>query len=237
MVKQAQVTHLQVEGIPIELRRKNIRSFRISVHPPKGEVKVSAPFWMSEARILEAVLERHDWMVQARKRWEGVRFLPVIQIQEGETLTYRNETLTLRVFEGNSTRSTVHQVGKELHLRVSSNSSQLARQKVLDRWYRDQLLSLLPEVMDPWKQKLGVEVGAVQIKKMKSRWGSCHPKSKKITLNLELMRCDPKALEYVVLHELAHLIEPSHNARFKAILDEQLPEWRDIQKSLPLHLY
>ena len=235
MGKKVEVTQIQIEGISIELRRKKIRSFRISVHSPGGEVRVSAPLWMSDSRILNAILERKDWIIESRKRWEGVAVLLPIEIKDGHLLHFRGEDLTLKVFENAQARSTLQRIGNELHLRAGIASSQVSRQKMVERWYRDQLQSLLPEVLTRWQQKLGVQAGSIQIKKMKSRWGSCHPKSKKITLNVELMRCAPRALDYVVLHELAHLIEPSHNSRFKAILDEHLPGWREIQKALPMN--
>jgi hypothetical protein len=236
MNKGRQVTELQVEGIHVELRQKRIRSLRISVHPPEGEVRVSAPFWMSESRILSAILEKKDWILEAKKRWAGVFVLPKIQALDGEVLQLQEESLVLRVHERESARSSLQRIGNELHLSVSKGSSQLSRQKRIELWYRNQFESLLPEILEFWSQKLGVEYQTFQIKKMKSRWGSCHTKSKKITLNLELMRCKSIALHYVVLHELAHLIEPSHNARFKGILDQHLPDWREIQKSLPVHL-
>jgi predicted metal-dependent hydrolase len=119
-----------------------------------------------------------------------------------------------------------------LELRVRPGADAAQRERVLQRWYRRQLSESIPPLLAKWQPRLGVQLSFCGIKKMKSKWGSCHRPSRRIWLNLELVKRSAASLEYIVVHELAHLIEPNHGARFKAILDEHLPDWRQRRKTL-----
>ena len=124
-----------------------------------------------------------------------------------------------------------------IELYVPEGLSKEQRDSHLSKWYREQLKSVLPNMIEKWSKQLGVEVNEWAIKKMKTRWGSCNPRAKRVWIGLELAKHSVHCIEYVVVHELAHLLEPSHNERFKKIMTEAIPKWkllREEMKKIPL---
>ncbi len=117
-----------------------------------------------------------------------------------------------------------------LQIRPGSNEAQ--RETLLDSWYREQIRAKLPVLLGKWQPQLGVNVRRILIQRMKTRWGGCNPITGIVRLNTELAKKPSHCLEYILIHELVHLIEPTHNTRFLALMDQLLPHWRQIKDEL-----
>ncbi len=144
----------------------------------------------------------------------------------GESHYYLGKRYLLRVIEETGTARIVlrNRSTMELHVQPGANAEQ--REQVLLRWYRRQLRALIPSLLENWSPRLGVEVAEWGIKKMKTKWGACNIDARRIWLNLELAKKPVLCLEYIVVHEMAHLLERHHNDRFIAIMDKVMPQWR-----------
>jgi predicted metal-dependent hydrolase len=222
---------MQIGSLAIELLRKPIKHLNISLLPPDGRVRVSAPTRMTETAIRMAVVKRLPWIHKHQ-----VKFQQQVRESQREMLTGESHYLwgkryRLDVVE----RVGKHQVVVEkerLILSVSPNTSTENRQLVIQNFYRQQLKTQIPTLIDHWLPMIGVSLNAWRIQQMKTRWGSCTIHSKRILLNLELAKKPFVCLEYVLVHELVHLLEASHNARFHALMDHFLPNWKETKAVL-----
>jgi predicted metal-dependent hydrolase len=122
-----------------------------------------------------------------------------------------------------------------IELRMRDGSDATGRSRLLQQWYRAQLKTLIPPLLEKWRARLEVEVADWGVRQMKTRWGSCNTKAHRICLNLELAKLPPRCIEYVLVHELAHLIERGHGERFRAIMDRHVPQWRILRQELNAH--
>ena len=197
-----------------------------TVFPPDGRVRVSAPSRLGDAAVRRAVESRLEWI---RRQQENVRkagFKAPPEPVVGERHYVWGRPYRLHVVEG-STRNRVSFDGSTLMLQARSHARAPERQRALDTWYRTQLEAVLPDLIDHWAHIVGVRVDAWRIRKMTSRWGSCDPDARRICVNLQLAQKLPEHLEYILVHELVHFWEPSHNRHFGRLMDRYLPEWRD----------
>lgn len=217
---------LQIDDLTVEVTRKKIKNVHLRVYPPAGTVRMSMPVRMRVSDARRFLLSREEWI---RHHQQQIRQRPMakeIDLVDGEEHFFRGHGYALRVVEKPAPPAVAH-MGGELLLQVRPDADRAKRVAVLDRWYRQQMQQSLAELVEPWQRRMGVTVTAMKVRKMKTRWGSCTPRTGAIRMNLELIKRPPDCLEYVLVHELAHLLEPSHNRRFQAIMDEFLPDWRE----------
>ena len=225
------VTRIQLEGIPIDVTRKKIKNMHLRVHPPEGAVRISAPTRMAMATIHDFALSKLDW-IRAQQLNISQQPPPVQNdFVDGEHHYFSGKTYVLRVVEKRATPG-VSRHDSELVLQVRPGSDSTSRGAVLDAWYREQLKLVLESLTEYWQQRLGVRVSQIKVRKMKTRWGSCTPGTGAIRMNLELAKKPPQCLEYVLVHELVHLLEPGHSRRFWGLMDEFLPNWRVCREEL-----
>ena len=224
-------TTIEVEGVVIELVRKRIRHIHLRVCPPDGSVRISAPLRMSMAVIREFAGSRVDWIRKHQQKMRERPWMAPLEYVDGERLYVWGRPYLLQVHETKAPAS-VELAGDKLVLNVRPGAGRRKKQAVLDAWYRERLLEALPDLTAKWERATGVTAKRYSVRKMKSRWGSCSPRSRDIRLNTELAKKSPACLEYVLVHELAHVLEASHNHRFKAIMDRFMPNWREIRKEL-----
>jgi len=229
----ARTSHMDVQGIDVEVVRKEVRTLRIGVYPPEGRVRVSAPFGVGDEAIRGSVERRLDWIEKHRERFRSQIREGELDYAEGDLILFRGELCPLHIVSGATRVSVSYRPdSKRLELRLPRDSSREEREKALYSFYRGELKRELPLLIARWEPRLGVKVAEAGIKRMKTRWGTCNPRARRVWINLELAKRPPACLEFVVVHELAHLIEKSHDARFKAVLDAHLPDWRSAQKLL-----
>ncbi len=225
-------THLRVSGLDVEVVRKSIKNLHLGVYPPNGRVRVAAPAHLNDEAIRLAVVTRLAWIRRQQAAFQEQERQSEREMVSGETHYFLGRRYRLDV-EERPTRPKVEIAGpSRLRLTVPPGLGRDEREAVLYRWYRHQLRERLPSLLSKWEPRIGVEVADVRIRRMKTRWGSCTPEAKRIWLNVELAKKPPNCLEYVLVHEMVHLIERRHTDRFRALLDRFLPLWRSLRDEL-----
>jgi len=222
-----------INNIEIELTKKNIKNLHLSVHPPDGRVKISAPQYMDTDTIRLFAISKLSWIRKQQKKFINQERQPEREYVSGESHYFLGQRYLLNVIYTNKRKQGVEIRNKKyIDLYVRENTPKYLRERAMTEWYRRELKKLIPTIIAKWEPIIGVEVNEFGVKKMKTRWGSCNPKAKRIWLNLELVKKSPTCIEYVVVHEMTHLLERKHNERFIAYMDKFLPNWRAIKEEL-----
>jgi hypothetical protein len=219
---------IEIDGISIEISRKPIKNMNLRIYPPDGLVKVSAPLSYSEQFIRQHLQDKSIWIRTQRERIRGRSAQKEELIQTGETLEFKGKNYLLLVEEHNGPLQ-IKIEDQLIYCYTQPNASYLQKKMLLERWYRREMESLVPDLIRHWEAKIGVKVAQWGIKKMKTRWGSCNTRAARIWLNLSLIKKPILCLEYVLVHELVHLLEASHNQRFYRLMTQFMPQWREYQ--------
>jgi hypothetical protein len=224
--------HITVSGIQISIVRKAIKNLHLGVYPPNGRVRVAAPLRVSDDAVRLAVIDKLGWIRRQRARFEAQVRQSEREMVRGESHYFLGRRFRLEVVYDNGTAKGVVPRKSTLELHVQRGTTAEQREWVLLRWYRRELRKLIPPLLEKWQPVLGVQVEWWGIKRMKTKWGSCNAEVRRIWLNLELAKKPALCLEYLVVHELVHLIERHHNDAFIAIMDKHLPQWRLFREEL-----
>lgn len=225
------VTQIELGGITAELTRKKIKNIRLSVNPPEGAVRISAPRRMSLEQIQAFAGSKLGWIEKQQNRLREQERATARDYVSGESHYVWGRPLTLEVAYAKRAPS-LELSPSGLLLTVRPGASAARRQAVVEAWYRAELERAAARLVARWEPVLGVELQRLFVQRMKTRWGTCNPAARTIRLNSELAKRAPEYLEYVVVHELAHFFEPSHGARFKELMDGFLPGWRELRAGL-----
>ncbi|NLY86574.1 MAG: M48 family metallopeptidase [Tissierellia bacterium] len=224
---------LIISDIEIELTKKNIKNLHLSVHPPDGRVRISAPQHMDIDSIRLFAISKLSWIRRQQKKYINQEREPEKEYVSGESHYFLGQRYLLNLIYTNKRKQGVEVRNKKyIDLYVRENTPEYLRERVMTEWYRKELRELIPPLIAKWEPIMGVKVNEFGVKKMKTRWGSCNPEAKRIWLNLELAKKSPACIEYVLVHEMAHLLERSHNEVFVAYMDKFLPNWRAIKAEL-----
>ncbi|WP_054113034.1 M48 family metallopeptidase [Marinagarivorans algicola] len=230
------MSKVEIGAITMQLNRKAIKNLHISVLPPDGRVRVSAPESMTETAIRMAVISRIPWIKKQQSDFAKQPRQSDREMVSGECHYLWGRRYRLNLIE----RSGKHEIKlgrSRLHLYVNPATRLENKALVLSSYYRDALKARIAELLPVWEDKIGVKAADWGVKKMKTKWGSCNTQAKRIWLNLELAKKPPECLEYILVHELVHLLERNHNERFKGYMDKLLPDWRerrDLLNRMPL---
>lgn len=224
-------TQLEMDGLIIEIIRKPIKNMHLRIYPPDGQVKVSAPLRLRLDLIRSQLETKRSWIHAQRARFLTQTLQTPIQLESGEQHHFLGKAYRLLITETNGPQ-TIHLDNEIMHLFIKSNPSLVEKQQVMACWYRQQMREQLPPLIAKWEPIMGVKVDSWGIRAMKTRWGSCNTRAKRISLNLTLIKKNLCCLEYVLVHEMVHLLEASHNKRFYALMDRFLPPWREYQYEL-----
>ena len=217
---------MTVGGIVVEVVPGQIKHLHLGVYPPEGRVRVAAPTRLSQDAVRLAVVSRLAWIRRQQRSFQEQDRQPLRDMVTGETHYFQGRRYRLNVIRGGA-RSSVGLVGRStLELRAAAGSDRQDREVTLQRWYRRRLRAELPPLLAKWEPRVGVVVGEIRIRKMKTRWGSCNAAAGRIWLNLELAKKPVSCLEYILVHEMVHLIERRHTERFRTLMDAALPSWR-----------
>lgn len=219
-----------IDGIEITVTRKAIKNMYLYVNPPDGRVELSAPKKQSEESIFAFVRSKLSWI---RLRQEQIARRTVPQKRAfvtGEPLYVWGRKYLLRVTE--SKRYSLVLEGDDALFTVRGGSASDRRERYINEWYRAMLKAEVERLLPKWEKLTGLHPSAWQIKNMTTRWGTCNIKSRKIWLSLQLAQKPKECLEYVIVHELVHLKERGHGAKFKALMDKFMPNWREVRKRL-----
>ena len=222
---------ITVSGIRVQIVRKAIKNLHLGVYPPEGRVRVAAPIAVSDDAVRLAVVGKLGWIKRQRTRFKAQLRQSEREMVSGESHYFLGQRYRLRVVCKHGPPGVLIR-GRILELHVSQKASAREREQVLQRWYRQQLRELIPPLLLKWQATLDVKVTECRVRKMKTKWGSCNADARRIWLNLELAKKPVQCLEYLIVHELAHLIERHHNDNFISLMDKHLPQWRLYRQEL-----
>jgi len=230
------VTKIELGGIVVDVLKKDIKNVHLSVHPPTGKVRISAPLRMKTDTIRVFAISKLHWIKQQQKKLRAQERETPREYLDRESHYLWGKRYLLKVIE-KDTAPSVELRNSTLLLRIRSGARGEKKQAVLDGWYREQLKEAIPPLLAKWERFMGVKVEKVFVQRMKTKWGSCNPRSRSIRLNSELAKKPLECLEYIVVHEMLHLLEPTHNRSFVALMDHFMPKWqfyRNILNRLPV---
>ena len=222
-IERSQIT---VRGISVEIVRKDIKNLHLGVYPPKGRVRMAVPLRLDDEAVRLAVVSRLGWIRRRQRGFQQQDRQSQREMVTGESHYYQGRRYRLHVSEQESPPSVRLPNNRTMELRVRPGADRAKRAAALHRWYRQRLREQLAGLLAKWAPKIGVTVDEVGIKRMKTRWGTCTVEARRIWLNLELAKKPPSCLEYILVHEMVHLLEGHHNDRFRELMDQFMPQWR-----------
>lgn len=230
------VAQVKLGNLAVDVVLKDIKNVHLSVYPPMGKVRISAPSRMSLDTIRVFAISKLGWIkLQQKKLREQERETPREYLdRESHYLWGRRYLLTVQESDEVPSIELKH---SRIFLRMRPGTAESNRQELVREWYREQIKLAIPPLLAKWQPLLGVKLTRFFVQQMKTKWGSCNPNAKSIRLNTELAKKPPQCLEYIVVHEMAHLLEPTHTRRFIALMDQFMPRWqfyRDELNRLPV---
>ena len=217
---------IEVSGIPVEVVRKPIKNMHLGVYPPEGRVRVAVPLHIDNEAVRLAVISKLGWIRRHQKTFADQPRQSQREMISGESHYFLGRRYRLRLLVHDGSARVTRTDSRTLTMHVRPGTGREKREQVLNDWYRRHLKALIPDLISRWQPIVGVQVADWGIKKMKTRWGSCNMQDRRVWLNLELAKKPPHCLEYVLVHEMVHLLERHHNDRFKALMDQFMPQWR-----------
>lgn len=223
---------MEVRGIPVEVVRKDIKNLHLGVYPPTGRVRVAVPLRLDDEAVRLAVISRLGWIRKRQRDFELQDRQSEREMITGESHYVQGRRYRLDVIEHRGPATISLPNNTTLELRVRPDLDREQREAVVLRWYRRLLREQIPELIGKWEPVIGVRVGDWGIRKMKTRWGTCNFSARRIWLNLELAKKPQSCLEYILVHEMVHLLERHHNDRFREYMDRFMPQWRLHRKEL-----
>jgi hypothetical protein len=224
-------TTLKLGTVTVDVVKKDIKNVHLSVYPPEGKVRISAPLRMTSENIRLFAISKLQWIrLQQGKLVSQEREMPREYLQRESHYLWGKRYLLDIVEADSPPRIEIRH--KKIVLQIRPSSSAERRRELLEQWYRSQLKAAVQPLIVKWERAMGVTVEQVFVRRMKTKWGSCSPSSASVRFNTDLAKKPPECLEYIVVHELAHLIEPTHNDRFTALLDRMMPNWRVYRQLL-----
>ncbi len=225
------ITEMQIGDVAVDVMLKNIKNIHLSVYPPTGRVRISAPLNMNLDTIRIYAISKLPWIRKNQvKMLKQARETPREYLERESHYVWGKRYL-LRLLE-TDTLTSITLKHRELVLQVRPETSLAQKQMLLDAWYREQIKEAAPPLIQKWEKLMSVTVNNFYVQKMKTKWGSCNVESNNIRLNSELAKKPIEYLEYVIVHELAHLIEPTHNSRFLGLMEQFMPKWRAYRDQL-----
>ena len=225
-------SQLTINDLIVEVVRKKIKNLHLGVYPPQGRIRVAAPLLVSDEAIRLAVIGKIGWIRKQQAKFAAQPRQSKREMVNGESHYFMGQRYRLRVIEGSGAARVEIRNKALLDLYVRPGSTIESRDKVLQGWYRAELKAIIPPLLEKWQPIMGVAISAWGIRQMKTRWGTCNPTARRIWLNLELAKKAPHCLEFVLVHELNHLLERHHNDQFMALMDRFLPQWRLCREEL-----
>ena len=224
--------NIRVGALSVEVVRKNIKNLHLGVYPPNGRVRVAAPLVVDDEAVRLAVIDKLGWIKRQKAKFAEQPRQTQREMVNGESHYFLGQRYRLRVHEHEAPARVAVRGIASLDLFVRPGASAQQREAVLLHWYRERLKMLITPLLEKWQPILGVQARAWGIKKMKTKWGSCNPNAKRLWFNLELAKKSGMCLEYLVVHELMHLLERNHTERFTALMDGFFPNWSVCRATL-----
>lgn len=221
-----------ISNLMIETVKKDIKNMYLGVYPPKGRIRVAAPLKASDETIKFFVISKIPWIKKQQLKFINQERQTKREYISGESHYFLDRKYRLNVIKTDSRSRIEIKRKSHIDLYIKPDTSIREKEEIFDKFYRTNLKSLVPILLEKWQKKVGVKVKEVRIKKMKTKWGTCNPNEKRIWLNLELTKKPLHCIDYVFVHELIHLIEKNHSERFIHLLENVMPNWRIYKDEL-----
>ena len=223
---------ISVHGIEVETVKKDIKNIHVGVYPPNGRVRVAAPLKTTDDTIKQIVLTKMSWIKKQQQRFKEQVRQTKREYVSGESHFFMGNRYRLRVIKTEAKPHIEIKRKTRIDMYVKPQATVEKKEKLFEEFYRQELKKQIPNLLIKWEKRTGLNVKEVKIKKMKTKWGTCNQKHQRIWLNLELAKKPQRCIEYVVVHEMTHLIEKNHTEKFRAKLKECLPNWMHTKVEL-----
>ncbi|WFA07694.1 SprT family zinc-dependent metalloprotease [Tissierella sp. Yu-01] len=221
---------LIIDDIEVELTRKKIKNINLSVHAPNGRITLSVPNNLSEEKIHSFLFDRISWMKKQQQKFVSTEIPEEKEYITGEKHLFFGQEYTLQIIVSNRTKIEI--ADNHINLYIPQNTSIDKKESLMSEWYRSELKKAIPNYIEKYERLMKVKVEDWGIRKMKSRWGTCNIIDKRIWINLELSKKSRDCLEYIIVHEMAHLLERGHGTKFKEVMDTYYPNWKYVKAKL-----
>lgn len=229
MIKTGETYTFILNSIPIETEFRNIKTMRLTVYPD-GRVKLAAPIGTAPVLISQFTASRLKWIEQCREKFRN-RPARDTSLRNNSIVHVWGRAYELKLIEHDG-NSRIKTDGRSMVMYIKKGSPKSKKMEVLDRWYRRTLKEIAPGIIKKWEAIIGIEVKKLYIRKMKTHWGSCNYEKQTLRLNSELVKQSPECLEYVIVHEMLHIIEKGHNRKYYLLMNKYIPDWKQIRKKM-----
>jgi predicted metal-dependent hydrolase len=226
------VKQLEIGNISVEVVRKEIKNIHLAVYPPNGRVRLAAPQNVNDETLRLFTISKLSWIRKQQRKFINQERQPERKYIQRESHYFLGKRYLLRVVESDKTAKVVLKNKTYIDLIIKPGSSKEQRQHLMNEWYRAQLKMLIPDILTKWECRIGVQVENWGVKQMKTKWGTCNIQKKRILVNLELAKKPIHCLEYIIVHELIHLLERLHNDQFLAYMNKFMPLWKNHRDEL-----
>ncbi len=223
--------HIDLGNLQIEVLRKKIKNLHLSVLPPLGRVRIAAPGHMDLDTIRVFAISRLAWIKAQQRKMQIQQREAKREYLDRESHYVWGRRYLLKRIELESA-PLIELKHSKLVFQIRPGTDEARSQEILDAWYREQIRLAVPELIAKWEPVMRVKVGRIFVQRMKTRWGSCNPATGAIRLNTDLAKKPPECLEYIVVHEMTHLLEPTHNSRFTSLMEFFMPQWQHVRNEL-----
>ncbi len=215
----------------VDVVLKDIKNVHLSVYPPTGKVRIAAPLRMSLDTIRIYTITKLSWIKKQQQKFRAQQREAPREYLHKEGHYFLGKRYLLKIIEHDAPPQ-IKLKHNTIELRIRPDTDAEKRQAVVEQWYRKQLYEIVPAMIKKWEEKMGVSLDDFAIRKMKTKWGTCNIGARRMWLNLELAKKPLSCIEYIVVHELIHLIERNHNTAFIAYMDTYLPDWKQLKREL-----
>jgi len=226
------LSRIKVSNLTIETIRKDIKNIHLGVYPPNGRIRMAVPIKTKEEAIRLFVISKTPWIKKQQKFFAKQERQTPRKYVTGETHYIFGKSYRLNVIKSNEPSKITLKRKTHIDLYVKKSATILQRRKLFEKFYRKELENILSKSIKKWEKKIGVNTKEVRIRKMKTKWGTCNDKEKRIWLNLELAKNPFHCIDYVLVHELVHLKETKHNDKFIKLLESAYPKWQQHKEEL-----
>jgi predicted metal-dependent hydrolase len=224
-------SQIKLGDLILDVIHKDIKNVHLSVYPPTGRVRISAPRHMELDTVRVFAISKLGWIRKQQEKFQNQIRQTKRDYISRENHYYLGKRHLFKVIEHNAPPKVIKKHNR-IELYVRPSSSQEKKQSVLNEWYRQSLRDLVPKYIARYEKILQVTVNDFGIKRMKTKWGTCNIEAQRIWLNLELAKKPLQCIEYIVVHEMVHLLERNHNSHFISLMDKSLPQWREYREEL-----
>ncbi len=221
-----------VNNIVIDVVRKDIKNLHLSVYPPSGRVRIATPTKVDDEAVRLFAISKMSWIKKNQAKYINQQRQPERKYVSGESHYFRGQRYLLNIITHTGYPKIAIRNKKFIDLYVKADYTQEQRENVMTNWYRKNLKEQIPALIEKWQEIIGVEVVQWEVKKMKTKWGTCNREAKRIWLNLELAKKPEHCLEYIIVHEMVHLLERNHTERFVAYMNKFMPQWNSVKEEL-----